>query len=51
MKHRTSTQIICFNIGYTSDFNLSLNGVYGAEIALKNLAEEFSQTHDVYIFG
>jgi len=43
--------IICFSIGYTPDFNQNLNGVYGAEFALKNLAEEFSNTHKVCIFG
>lgn len=43
--------IICFSIGYTPDFNKNLNGVYGAEFALKNLAEEFSKTHNVYVFG
>jgi GR25 family glycosyltransferase involved in LPS biosynthesis/glycosyltransferase involved in cell wall biosynthesis len=42
---------ICFSIGYTPDFNHNLNGVYGAEFALKNLAEEFSKTHNVYVFG
>jgi len=48
MKH---VPIICFSIGYTPDFNKNLNGVYGAEFALKNLAEEFSKTHTVYVFG
>ena len=47
----TSKQIICFNIGYAPDFNSSTNAVYGAELALKSLAESLSQTHDVYIFG
>jgi glycosyltransferase involved in cell wall biosynthesis/GR25 family glycosyltransferase involved in LPS biosynthesis len=46
-----SKPIICFSIGYTPDFNQNLNGVYGAEFALKNLAEEFSNTHKVCIFG
>lgn len=46
-----SKPIICFSIGYTPDFNQNLDGVYGAEFALKNLAEEFSNTHKVCIFG
>lgn len=46
-----SKPIICFSIGYTPDFNKNLDGVYGAEFALKNLAEEFSNTHKVCIFG
>jgi len=51
MNDTTSKEVICFSIGYAPDFNLSSNGVYGAELALKRLAEELSNTHDVYIFG
>jgi glycosyltransferase involved in cell wall biosynthesis/GR25 family glycosyltransferase involved in LPS biosynthesis len=47
----TSKPIICFNIGYAPDFNSNTKAVYGAELALKSLAESLSQTHDVYIFG
>ena len=48
MNSRTN---ICFSIGYTPDFNHKLDGVYGAEFSLKNLAEEFSKTNNVYVFG
>jgi glycosyltransferase involved in cell wall biosynthesis/GR25 family glycosyltransferase involved in LPS biosynthesis len=51
MKETCSRPIICFYIGYTPDFISSTNGVYGAELALKSLAEELSLTHSVYIFG
>ena len=47
----TIKPIICFNIGYAPDFNSSTKAVYGAELALKSLAESLSETHDVYIFG
>ena len=48
MNSRTN---ICFSIGYSPDFNHNLDGVYGAEFALKNLAEEFSKNNNVYVFG
>lgn len=44
-------QTICFFVGYTADFNVSTSGVYGSELALKSLAEFFSKTHNVYVFG
>jgi glycosyltransferase involved in cell wall biosynthesis len=43
--------IICFFVGYTADFNISTKDVYGSELALKSLAEFFSKTHNVYVFG
>ena len=47
----TKKPIICFFIGYTGDFNVSAHGIYGSELALKCLAEVFTKTHNVYIFG
>jgi hypothetical protein len=46
--HNTRKPIICFFIGYTGDFNVSTNGIYGSELALKCLAEVFSKTHNVF---
>ena len=43
--------ILSFFVGYTRDFINSDQGIFGAEIALKNLAEELSLKYNVYIFG
>ena len=43
--------IISFFIGYTRDFINSDQGIFGAEIVLKNLAEELTKYYEVYIFG
>ena len=51
MTESTSKPIICFDVGYTPDFNSSMKSAYGAELALKSLATAFSLTHEVYIFG
>jgi glycosyltransferase involved in cell wall biosynthesis len=51
MEIYTKKPILCFFIGYTSDFNEITNGIYGAELALKTLAELFTKTHNVFIFG
>lgn len=50
-KTPTRKPIICLFIGYTTDFNVSAHCVGGSEISLINLAEVFSKTHNVYIFG
>ena len=51
MKTYVRKPILCFFIGYTGDYNVSTNGVFGSELALKSLAEIFSNTHNVYVFG
>ena len=51
MEIYTKKPILCFFIGYTSDFNETANGIYGAELALKTLAELFTKTYNVFIFG
>jgi glycosyltransferase involved in cell wall biosynthesis len=51
MKTYTKNPILCFFIGYTGNFNETTNGVFGAELALKNLVEVFSKTHNVFVFG
>lgn len=47
----TRKPIICFFVGYTADFIKSSKCAYGSELALKSLAENFTKTHNVYVFG
>lgn len=44
--------ILCFLVGYTPDlFDVRTKNTYGSEIALVNLAEQFSKKYRVLIFG